>query len=153
MVIWMNGLFAAERRACDLTAAVRNDFIHVHIELCSASRHPHVKGKHVLVLASQDLVTRPENQLVLAVVEPAAVWLAFAAPFFKVAYAVIISRGMRSWPMLKCSSERCVCPPQSLSLGHIHLTQAIRFCANAHYGRINRCTHGFVVLYELGVSE
>src|SRR5271163_2028565 len=47
----------------------------------------------------------------------APLWLAFAAPFFKVAYAVIISRGMRSWPMLKCSSERCVCAPHSLSLG------------------------------------
>src|SRR5271170_7083593 len=47
----------------------------------------------------------------------APLWLAFAAPFFKVAYAVIISRGIRSWPMLKCSSERCVCAPHSLSAG------------------------------------
>ena len=30
---------------------------------------------------------------------------------------VIISRGIRSFPMLKCSSERCVCAPQSLSAG------------------------------------
>src|SRR5271154_5667076 len=33
------------------------------------------------------------------------------------AYAAIISRGIRSCPMLKCSSDRCVCAPQSLSLG------------------------------------
>src|ERR1700741_962023 len=33
------------------------------------------------------------------------------------AYAVIISRGIKSLPMLKCSSERCVCAPQSLSAG------------------------------------
>src|SRR5216683_7432900 len=31
------------------------------------------------------------------------------------AYALIISRGIKSLPMLKCSSERCVCAPQSLS--------------------------------------
>src|SRR6516165_4301416 len=30
---------------------------------------------------------------------------------------MIISRGIRSWPMLKCSSERCVCAPHSLSAG------------------------------------
>src|SRR6266478_617119 len=44
-------------------------------------------------------------------------WFAFAAAFFSVAYAVIISRGIRSCPMLKCSSERCVWAPQSLSAG------------------------------------
>src|SRR5262245_50033671 len=33
------------------------------------------------------------------------------------AYDVIISRGIRSCPMLKCSSDRCVCAPQSLSAG------------------------------------
>src|ERR1700756_3375380 len=44
-------------------------------------------------------------------------WFARAAAFFKVAYAVIISRGIRSCPMLKCSSERWVCAPQSLSAG------------------------------------
>src|SRR5277367_4015152 len=33
------------------------------------------------------------------------------------AYAAIISRGIRSFPMLKCSSDRCVCAPHSLLLG------------------------------------
>src|ERR1700722_11342339 len=33
------------------------------------------------------------------------------------AYAVIISRGIKSLPMLKCSSERWVCAPQSFSAG------------------------------------
>src|SRR6266478_3033488 len=42
-------------------------------------------------------------------------WLALAAPFFSVAYAVIISRGIRSFPMLKCSSERCVWAPHKRS--------------------------------------
>src|SRR3984957_5472365 len=44
-------------------------------------------------------------------------WFAFAAAFFRVAYAAIISRGIRSLPMLKCSSDRCVCAPHSLLLG------------------------------------
>src|SRR5882762_5546354 len=44
-------------------------------------------------------------------------WLAMAAAFFNMAYEVIISRGIRSLPMLKCSSERWVCAPQSLSAG------------------------------------
>src|SRR6266481_9051856 len=42
-------------------------------------------------------------------------WLALAAPFFSVAYAVIISRGIRSFPMLKCSSDRCVWAPHKRS--------------------------------------
>src|SRR5215475_14121036 len=44
-------------------------------------------------------------------------WLAVAAAFFRMAYAPIISLGMRSWPMLKCSSGRWVGAPQSLSAG------------------------------------
>src|SRR5579863_1353382 len=40
-----------------------------------------------------------------------------ATAFFRMAYAVIVSRGIRSLPMLKCSSERWVCAPQSLSAG------------------------------------
>src|SRR6476661_1144261 len=43
--------------------------------------------------------------------------LAFAAAFLRTAYAAIISRGIRSCPMLKWSSERCVCAPHSTSLG------------------------------------
>src|ERR1700691_2407904 len=39
------------------------------------------------------------------------------AAFFSGAEAVIISRGIRSLPMLKCSSERWVWAPQSLSAG------------------------------------
>src|SRR5580658_883102 len=62
IVVWMNRPFAGERRACELTAAVRNDLIYVHVELRSASRHPHVKRKHVLVLAGENLITRLENE-------------------------------------------------------------------------------------------
>src|ERR1700679_2859151 len=40
-----------------------------------------------------------------------------AAAFFNRAYEVIISRGIKSLPMLKCSSERWVWAPQSLSAG------------------------------------
>src|SRR6185437_875692 len=42
---------------------------------------------------------------------------ALAAPFFRMTYAVIISRGIKSFPIEKCSSARCVCAPQSLSAG------------------------------------
>src|SRR5262245_45932072 len=40
-----------------------------------------------------------------------------AAAFFKIAYAVIISRGIRSFPLLQCSDERWVLAPKSLSAG------------------------------------
>src|ERR1700751_866635 len=36
-----------------------------------------------------------------------------ATAFFKVAYAVIISRELKSFPMLKCSSDLWVCAPRS----------------------------------------
>src|SRR5437764_8368974 len=58
-----------------------------------------------------------------------------AAAFFRMAYAVIISRGIRSLPMLKCSSERWVCAPHSLSAGTLtspRLSVSLRTSATAH---------------------
>ena len=83
----------------------------------------------------------------------APLWLAFAAPFFKVAYAPIISRGMRSWPMLKCSSERCVCAPHSLSLGTSTLPRLSVSVRMPITGASIVILMAFVVLYEFGVSD
>src|SRR5580698_913203 len=80
-------------------------------------------------------------------------WLAFAAPFFKVAYAVIISRGIRSWPMLKCSSERCVWAPHSLSLGTLTLPRLSVSVRTPITGASIVVLIAFVLLYEFGVSD
>jgi len=66
-----------------LAAAVRYDLIHVHVELRSASRHPHVKGKHVLVVAGENLIARLENELVLVVVQPRAVVVGVRCALFQ----------------------------------------------------------------------
>jgi hypothetical protein len=143
IVVWMNGPFAGERRACELTAAVRNDLIYVHVELRSASRHPHVKRKHVLMLAGENLITRLENEPVLVVAQPPAIVVGIRRALFQsrvrrdhlagdeiVADAEVLQRALR------------LGAPQ-LVAGNIDPTQAVSFCANAHHGRINSCTHRF----------
>src|SRR5216684_2237731 len=75
-------------------------------------------------------------------------WLAMAAAFFNMAYDVIISRGMRSLPMLKCSSERWVCAPHNLSAGTLtspRLSVSLRTSATAHLMLICRDTSRLVV--------
>src|SRR5262249_45694231 len=57
VVIRMNGCLAAKRSARQLGASVRNDFVHIHIELCAAASHPDVQWKHVMMLAGEDFVT------------------------------------------------------------------------------------------------
>src|SRR5262249_7857796 len=87
-------------------------------------------------------------------------WFALAAAFFRMAYAVIISRGMRSWPMLKCSSERCVCAPHSLSAGTLttpRLSISLRMSfivslaaleefGGLHFGRLGDTLHPVGIL-------
>src|SRR5271170_5896709 len=51
-----------------------------------------------------------------------------AAAFFKIAYDAIISRGIKSLPMLKCSSERWVCAPHSLSAGTLTMPRLSLSC-------------------------
>jgi len=69
VIVGMNGSLAAQRRACDLTTAVRNDFVHVHIELRSAAGHPDMQRKHVIVLAGQDFFARLYDQIMTLLVE------------------------------------------------------------------------------------
>jgi len=55
-------------------------------------------------------------------------------PFFRGRNrAVIISRGIRSWPMLKCSSERWVCAPPEHIGRNIDCAKAVHLSANVAY--------------------
>jgi hypothetical protein len=56
----MHRLFAAERRARQLAAAVRYDLVDVHVELGAAARHPHVQREHVVVFAGEGFRHKPE---------------------------------------------------------------------------------------------
>jgi hypothetical protein len=72
IVIGMNGTFTANRCAGKLAAPIGNDFIHVHVELRSASSHPNMKRKHVRMFAGDDLVTSLNDESMLPVVKPTA---------------------------------------------------------------------------------
>src|SRR5271165_809430 len=52
----MNRPLASEWRARKLAAAIGNHFVPVHVELRSAACHPHMQGKHFLVLAGKNFV-------------------------------------------------------------------------------------------------
>src|SRR5271167_2337494 len=78
--------------------------------------HPHMQWEHVVVLPGQDLVAGLHDQPVSSVVQPPVRVVAVGAALFSVAYAVIISSGIRCCPMLRCSSERWVCAPPTACL-------------------------------------
>lgn len=82
VIIGMNGNLTTNRCAGKLAAPVGNDFIHVHVELRSASSHPNMKRKHVRIFAGDDLVTSLNDESMLPVVEPAdcAAKQGFAGP-------------------------------------------------------------------------
>jgi len=68
-----------------------------------------MQWEHVVMLAGEDLVTDLNDQLMGLVLEPLAGMVRVGGGFlFRIAYAIIISRGIRSLPMLKCSRERWV---------------------------------------------
>ena len=69
MIVRMNGLLAGNGCSCQLTTAVGDDLVYVHIELCAASRHPYVQGKLTPVLARQDFIAGPNDQILLRAVQ------------------------------------------------------------------------------------
>src|SRR5215831_11404853 len=66
----MNRRLAPERRARYLTAAVRDHFVDVHVELSAAAGHPYMEREHVVVLAGKDLVADLNDQFVTLIVKP-----------------------------------------------------------------------------------
>src|SRR5215469_9005706 len=69
----MDRCFASQRRACDLATTVRDYFVDIHVELSTASGHPHVQREHVVMLASQDLVAGMSDEFVLLITQPLAI--------------------------------------------------------------------------------
>src|SRR5208337_3835003 len=54
-----------KRFSSQLTASVRDNFVHVHVELSAAPSHPHVQGKLVLILPIQNLLTNLDYEVTL----------------------------------------------------------------------------------------
>src|SRR5262245_18150505 len=79
----MNRILASQRRSGELAATIGDHFIHVHVELCATSRHPHMEWKHVLVLTSQDLVTNLHDELKPPLIEPISGTIRHGSPFLQ----------------------------------------------------------------------
>src|SRR5438105_14283828 len=79
----MDRSLASKRRARELATPIRNDFVYVHVELRSTSRHPHVQWKHVLVLSGQKFVASLDDESVSLVVEPLPGTVGLSGAFFQ----------------------------------------------------------------------
>src|SRR5262249_47339924 len=65
----MDRRLASKRRACELTTPVRNDLVHVHVELRPTAGHPDVQWKHIVMLARENLIARLHNESEALVIE------------------------------------------------------------------------------------
>ena len=98
---------ATQQDARELAAAVGDHLINVHVELGPAAGHPHVQREHVVVPASQDLVAGRNDQPVPLAVELTSRVIGIGRRLQR-SIAVIISRGIRSWPMTsRCRPTSC----------------------------------------------
>src|SRR6516225_7229028 len=70
MIVGMNRRLTAERCASELAATVGDHLVDVHVELGATTRHPHMQGKHVAVLAGEDFVAGLHNQSINLPIEP-----------------------------------------------------------------------------------
>src|SRR6516164_7839418 len=68
----MDRRLASQRCARELAAAVGYDFVHVHVELSTASRHPDMQREHIVMLACKDFVTSLSDEFELLIAVPLA---------------------------------------------------------------------------------
>ena len=83
MVVRVNWRLASERRPCELTTAVGDHLVYIHVELRTAASHPYVQREHVMMLASKDLITRLNDQFVPLVVKPPAGMIGISGSFLQ----------------------------------------------------------------------
>src|SRR5258708_13997293 len=79
----MHRRVASKGSAGELATPVGDHFVDVHVELSAASRHPDMQGKHVVMLAGQDLVTGLNNQVMTLIVEPLTVTIGDGGGFLQ----------------------------------------------------------------------
>src|ERR1700732_5120204 len=72
MIVGMDRRVTSERRAGKLAAAIGDHLVDVHVELGAAARHPDMQGKHVVMLAGQNLVAGLNDQLTTLIVKALA---------------------------------------------------------------------------------
>ena len=82
MVVGMNRSLAGEWCARELTAAVGDHFVHIHVELSAAAGHPHMQRKHVLMLTVQNFVASLYDQVVLLIAETLTGMVCCGSGFF-----------------------------------------------------------------------
>ena len=105
------------------------------VELRAAAGHPHMQGKHVVMLAGETLVAGLDDQLVRLVVQSLAGVVGVGAGLLQGRVGSDHLARIRSLPILKCSSDRCVCAPRSLSAGTLtspRLSVSLRTSAARH---------------------
>ncbi len=83
MIVRVNGSLAAKRGTGDLTAAVRNHLVDVHVELSAAAGHPNVQRKHIVVLASEDFVADLHDQFAPLILKPLAGIICYGGSLFQ----------------------------------------------------------------------
>jgi hypothetical protein len=79
----MNRRLAAECCTGELTTAIRDYLVHVHVELGTAAGHPDMQRKHFVMLARENLITDSDDQAVDPIVEPLARVIGVGRSFFQ----------------------------------------------------------------------
>src|SRR5215471_7358299 len=83
MIVRMDRSLAAEWRTRQLATAVRDHFVHIHVELGAAARHPNVQREHIMVLYGEDFVASLNDQFVLLITEPLVLMVGYGCGFLQ----------------------------------------------------------------------
>jgi hypothetical protein len=92
---------AAERRASDLGAAIRDNLVDIHVELGAAARHPDMQGKHVAVPTSQDLVAHLDDQSTALIIQALVDMIGEGSSFFQ----RCVRRDHLAWDQILADAE------------------------------------------------
>src|SRR5262245_54449029 len=97
----MDRSLAPERRAGELATPVGDDLVHVHVELRPAASHPDVQWKHIVVLAHENLIACPHNELEALVIEALPGMVGDGRAFFQCG----VSRDHLSWDQVESDTK------------------------------------------------
>ena len=130
MVVRVDGHLAAQGRSGELTAAIGNHLVDVHVELRPAAGHPDVERKHFVMLPGENLVAHFDDQPVGRLIHPLAGVIRVGRPLFQGGVGGDHLPGDQIFADAEMFERALRLSAPQLVGGNIDLTHAVRFFAN-----------------------
>ena len=124
----------SERSARELAAPIRDHLIDVHIELGTATRHPDMQRKHIVMLPGENFIAGLNDQLVALIIKPLPVVVCDRGSFLQRSVGGDHFAGNQVFPDTKVLKRPLGLRAPEFVCGNVNDAEAVRLFPHFRHG-------------------